>query len=136
MLPLRLPGCFSDSRDLPLIGKLSEADAANAEISEISVRPPAYLASVVAAGGEFLLSLLLQDHRFFSHLQTCPFHSSLADHEGRSEKRKELSGLFVGFRRGADNDIHTADLVYLIIVNFRKYELFLYTDRIVASAVK
>ncbi len=55
----KLPGCFSYTRDLALIGKLSEADTADAVVAKISVWSAADLAAVIAASGELRLRLLL-----------------------------------------------------------------------------
>ena len=64
---LGLPACLLDAGDLALIGQLTEADTANAVVTKISMGSAADLAAVVAAGGELVSSLLLQDHCFSSH---------------------------------------------------------------------
>ena len=53
--------------DLALVGELAEADTANAVVAEVGMGSAADLAAVVAAGGELVSSLLLQDHCFSSH---------------------------------------------------------------------
>jgi len=53
-----LPGRLPYAGDLALIRQLAEANAANAVVPEIRVGPAADLAAVVAAAGEFGLSLL------------------------------------------------------------------------------
>ena len=54
-----LPAGFLYTGDLALVSKLAEADTANAEFAEITVRSAANLAAVVFSGGELLISLLL-----------------------------------------------------------------------------
>ena len=54
-----LPAGLLDAGDLALIGQLSEADTADAEISQIGVGPAAYLAAVVIPGGKLAALLLL-----------------------------------------------------------------------------
>ena len=56
---LWLPACFLHAGDLTLVSKLSEADSANTELTQISVRSAADLASVVSTSGELRRSLLL-----------------------------------------------------------------------------
>ena len=62
-----LPAGFLYTGDLALVSKLAEADTANAEFAEITVRSAANLAAVVFSGGEFLISLLLNFHRSLCH---------------------------------------------------------------------
>jgi len=49
-LKLDLPACLLNARDLALVSKLSEADTANTEFTEISMRSAADLASVICTG--------------------------------------------------------------------------------------
>ena len=62
-----LPAGFLYTGDLALVSKLAEADTANAEFAEITVRSAANLAAVVFSGGEFLISLLLNFHGSLCH---------------------------------------------------------------------
>jgi hypothetical protein len=54
-----LPACLLNSGDLALVGQLSEADTADAVVSQVSVGTAADLAAVIAAGRELRSSLLL-----------------------------------------------------------------------------
>ena len=63
----QLPRCLLNAGDLALIGALTEADTADAEITQVSMGSAADLAAVVAAGGELVSSLLLQNHSFSCH---------------------------------------------------------------------
>ena len=62
-----LEGSLANAGDLALVGQLAEADTADAVVTQIGMRAAADLAAVVAAGGELVSSLLLQDHCFSSH---------------------------------------------------------------------
>jgi len=44
-----LPRCFADAGDLTFVGEVSEADTADAEVTQISVGATADFATVVAA---------------------------------------------------------------------------------------
>ena len=67
---INLPAGFSYARDLTLVGQVTEADTADAIVSQVSMRTAADLAAVVLTGGELGGLLLLQDHRFFSHYRS------------------------------------------------------------------
>ena len=62
-----LPGCLLYTGNLALVGKLAEADTADAELTKVSMGTAADLASGVLTSGELLLSLLLENHRFLCH---------------------------------------------------------------------
>jgi hypothetical protein len=57
-----LPRRLLDAGDLALICQVSEADTADAVISQIRMGSAADFAAVIASGGELRLSLLLKDH--------------------------------------------------------------------------
>jgi len=61
-IPLGLPGSLPDAGDLALVSQLTEADTADAIVTQVSVGAAADLAPVVAAGGKLGLSLLLELH--------------------------------------------------------------------------
>ena len=58
--------------DLALVGQLPEADTADTVVTQVSVGTAAQLAAVVLASGKLRRGLLLQDHRFLSHLSLPP----------------------------------------------------------------
>lgn len=62
-----LPAGLLYAGDLALVSQLPEADAANAELTKVGMRPAADLAAVVFTGGIFLRSSLLDFHRCFGH---------------------------------------------------------------------
>ena len=58
--------------NLALVGQFTEADTADTVVTQVSVRAAAQLAAVVLASRELRRSLLLQNHRFLSHLSLPP----------------------------------------------------------------
>ena len=59
MIGVSLPGSLLNTGDLALVSQLSEADTADAVVSQVCVGSAADLAAIVAAGRELGLSLLL-----------------------------------------------------------------------------
>ena len=57
-----LPACLLYARNFALVSEVTEANTADSELTEICVGTTTDLASVVAAGGELGLCLLLQNH--------------------------------------------------------------------------
>ncbi len=49
---------------------------------------------------------------------------------------QQLAGLFVGLSGGADDDVHAADLVDLIVLDLGEDQLLLDAEGIVAAAVE
>ena len=52
------------------------------------------------------------------------------------EGRKKCLSLFVRLSGCRNADVHTTELVDLVVFNFRENDLFLQTDVVVAAAVK
>ena len=119
----KLPAGLANAGDLALVGQLTEADTANAVVPQVSVGSAADLAAVIAAAGELGLSLLLQDHRLLCHLLYPPKSSG----EGSAQLGQQLLGFLVGGSGGADCDIHTTDLVHLVVLDLREDQLLLDT---------
>ena len=63
---------LADAGDLALVSQLAEADTADAVVAQVGMGTAAQLAAVVLPGGVLGGSLLLQDHRFLSHLSLPP----------------------------------------------------------------
>ena len=59
---------LSHAGDLALVRQLTEADTADAVVAQVSMGTAADLAAIVRTGGELRLALLLEDHRFLSHV--------------------------------------------------------------------
>ena len=64
---LDLPGSLANARDLTLVSQLTEADTADTEITQVSVRTAADLAAVVLTSRELRSLLLLEYHCLLSH---------------------------------------------------------------------
>ncbi len=105
-----LPAGLLNTGNLALVSQLAEADTAYAEVTQISMGSAADLAAVVAAGGELVSSLLLENHCF-----SCHFVFLQLSVERSAGERQELFGFFVGGCRGADANVHATDLVNLIV---------------------
>ena len=67
LIDLSLPAGLADTGDLALVSQFTEADTANAVVTQVGVGTAADLAPVVCTGGELGLSLLLQNHRLSCH---------------------------------------------------------------------
>ena len=66
-----LPAGLFHARDLALIGKLAEADAANAVLAQICMRAAADFAAVISAGAELRRHLLFDLFACLSQI-SCP----------------------------------------------------------------
>ena len=66
---------------------------------------------------------------------TYPFLPALAS-ERSAHKSEELTCFFIGLGSRYDYDIHTSDLVDLIVLDLRENDLFLDTDIVVTSSVE
>jgi len=62
IVKIKLPGCLSYSGNLALVCELTEADTADAVLTEVGVGSTADLASVISASRELLFLLLLKYH--------------------------------------------------------------------------
>ena len=56
--------------------------------------------------------------------------------ERSADHGQQLFGFFVGGRGGADADVHAADLIDLVVLDFREDQLFLEAERVIAAAVE
>ena len=63
----KLPRSLLDTGDLALISQFTEADTADAVVTQVSVGSSADVAAVVAASRELRFLLLLQNHCFSCH---------------------------------------------------------------------
>ena len=108
------------------MSKLPEAYTADAEFSHISVRSAADLAPVISSCAKLRSSLLLYLHRRFSHLNIPP----LLLGERSAHQLKQSLCLLVGVCSSDDIDIHTANLVNLIVLDLGEDKLLLDTCEI------
>src|SRR5690606_11660769 len=68
-------------------------------------------------------------HANFSH-----DYSLVAERE--LQRLQQSAAFFVGLSGGGDSHIHTADLVYFIVFNFRENDLLFHTHAVVTAAVE
>ena len=73
---LGLPGCLSNTRNLALVGKIAEANTADAVLTEHGVRTAAQAAAGVSTSRELRLLLLLVDHTGLSHVCSPPYFAN------------------------------------------------------------
>ena len=71
--------------------------------------------------------------RIIDFLAICT--SSLA-HEGSAHELQQLASLFVGLRGGGDRDVHTTQLLDLVVLNLGEDDLLLQAQAVVAAAVE
>ena len=94
-----------------------EADAANTVLAEIGMGPATDLTTVVSSRGKLRRSALFDDHRFLGHNVSSLLRKRAA------HQREQLTGFLVGFRRCDKADIHTADLIDLIVIDLGEHQL-------------
>src|SRR5699024_8411297 len=84
--------------------------------------------------GELGLSLLLENHRLLSH--SWFLLPLTVGGEGSAQESQQLLGLLVRLSSGADDDVHTTDLVDLIVLDLGEDQLLLQAQGVVAAAVE
>jgi hypothetical protein len=131
----KLPARFDDSRNYAGKRHFAKAYPAQTEAPKESALPSATSAPVICAYLELRFLIAFFDHRFSCHSLFSSFCSCLFT-ERHSHFFKKRQGVFVGFCRGAYNDIHARYVGHLIAVDFHEYDLFLDAERIVAVAVE
>jgi hypothetical protein len=66
-LPIGLPTGFAHAWNLPLVGQITEADAANTVFSKVRMGTPTDIAPGIRPRGKLWLALLFQNHGFLCH---------------------------------------------------------------------
>src|SRR5689334_20967426 len=56
--------------------------------------------------------------------------------ERKAERGEQCLALVVGLRAGREGDVHAADRVDLVVLDFREDDLFLDADVVVAAAIE
>src|SRR5689334_8458150 len=94
---------------------------------------------------ELLAPLVLVDRTQFRHdLSSSPIEADtpsgglllLLLREGEIEQAQQLARLFIRLRRGGYDDVHSPDLVDLVVVDLGEDDLRLEAERIIAAAVE
>lgn len=125
-----LPTGFGDTGNGAGIGKIAETDTAELEFTNEAVRSAAEFATVILTSGEFGLLTPLLDKSLFSH------RNLLIVREGHTEQGEEFASLLIGVSGGDDDDIHTANFIDFIVVDFREDELLFDAESEIAPAVE
>src|SRR5262245_41096873 len=102
------PGGLDHARTLAPQRQAPEADTAELELPQIAPGPAAQPAAGVAAHLELRRPLLLVDQRGLRH-------GALSLPERNAQVRQQCPGLLVGTGRRADDHVHPADLVHLVV---------------------
>ena len=71
-IPILLPACLLHAGDLSLVSEFTEADTADAVLTQNRVGTTAHTAARVGAGGKLGLFLRLDDHALLSHVYFLP----------------------------------------------------------------
>src|SRR5205814_2189270 len=96
--------------------QLPEANSAELELSQKTARPATALAAAVIANGEFFLFRFFSNGRRSSH--SISYSKSLLP-ERHSQLFEKLPCLVVSPCGGDDRYIHSANLVHLLVRDFR-----------------
>ena len=112
--------------------QLTEAYTANAELSQIGMRSSADLTTGISSGGKLGSSLLLSFHCLFCH----DFVPPCLLCERCAEECQQFLCFLVCLCRCDKVDIHTSNLIDLIVLNLREDQLFLDTGGVVALTVE
>src|SRR5216684_4341393 len=111
------PARLRDAGDATLSSQRPETDAAHAELAQVRARPPADAATIVEP-----------------HLELRVDQVPLP--KWHAETRQQAARLIVVTGGGYDRDLQPAQLVDLVVVDLRKYDLLAQAERVVAAAVE
>jgi len=133
-----LPARLGHTGYHPLVGQFTKTDSTHFKLSQIAPRTPAYFAAVVTVRFVLWCSFRLSDERLFCHPHLLPeirstcwtgaWRPSGLSAVRHSESFEQLACLIIRFCTGTDHNIHTMNLLYLVIIDFRENDLLLYPD--------
>src|SRR5271154_7243471 len=131
VLLVLLPAGFHDARNFSLERHTAETDAAHLELANVAARAAADAATVANAHLEFRLFVRLGDF-----CETCHLLRSSRNAQGNSETFEKFAAFLVVLCGGGQGDVHALDLVHAGVIDFRKHELILEAERVVAASVE
>src|SRR4051795_2160955 len=131
-IPSLLPARLRHARNHALVRQLAQADPAEAELLEHGARAPAAVAPRVIPHLELLRLLLLHYERLPRHLLIPPVVAA----ERQAESLQQRTSVFVGLGGSRDRHVETADLLNVVVVDFREDDLLAHAERVVAAAVE
>jgi hypothetical protein len=130
MIYLHLPGCLDNAGHFTLQSQFTEADTAQTEAADISARASATLTAVTHLNGiaptEFTIL-----HAFLRHtlLRFLPA-------ERHTKHLQQSTRVLIGFGRGHNRDLHTAQFINFVVLDFRKHQLILETQCVITASIK
>src|ERR1700761_125388 len=130
-----LPAGLHNAGDFALERQAAETDTAHLELRKNRARTAADAATIALA--DLVLQLLfgLRDLTGASHFSKLSLTLILGA-ERNAEQLQQLAAFFIVARRCGDGDVHALDLVHARVIDFRKHELILQADGVVAAPVK
>src|SRR5580698_6964930 len=130
-LPRRLPASFRDAGDFSLERHTAETDSAHLELPDVRASAATNATAVANAYLEFRFLMRLCDF-----CQACHLLRPSRNAQGNSETFEKFAAFLVVLCSGCQCDVHTLDFVHARVIDFRKHELILQAQRVVAAAVE
>src|SRR5258707_9939904 len=126
-----LPAGFRDAGDFPLQRHTSKTDSAHLELADIPARAAAAAAAVAYPHLEFRLLERLGDLCCACHLLCGSLFA-----KRKPKPFEQFAALLIVLRAGGHGDVHALDLVHSRVIDLRKHQLVLQTQRVIPSAVE
>jgi len=123
-------------------GHVPETDSAQTEFAHICPGTSTNLTAVVSPNLEFRFLHRFIPERFPGQILLLQFIDALMSHRGlliakrHPHQSQQFFAFLIGLGRGNDTDIEAFNGVDLIVIDFGKYNVFLYAERVVAATVK
>src|SRR5487761_122984 len=139
-LPLfSLPTGLGHAGDFALERESAEADAAHLEFPQERARPAADPAAV--ADANLVLQFLLHfgaSCRGRHRLSFYPFVSlcAMLRAQRNAQQLQQLAAFFIRLGRSGKRDVHALDFVDARVINLRKHQLILETERVISAPVE
>src|ERR1700720_2472487 len=121
-----LPARFHDAGDLALQRHTAKTNSAHLELADIPARAAAAAAAVAYPHLEFRFLERLGDFCCACHLLCCSLFA-----KRKPESLEQLAALLIVSRGGRHRDIHALDLVHARVIDLRKHQLVLQSQRVI-----
>src|SRR5216684_7335788 len=126
-----LPTGFHDAGNFSLERHTAKTDSAHLKLAYISPRASAAAAAVAYAHLEFRFLERLGDFCCACHLLRDPFFA-----KRKAQRLEQLTALLIVLRAGRHGDVHALDLVHPRVIDLRKHQLVLQSQRVIPTAIK
>ena len=114
-----LPTGVGNTRNSAVVTLLPKANAAHFKLAQITMRATADFAAIVLTRRKLRLFAPFFNHGFLCHVSS-PLCLCL---KRNAQQFQKLVSLFVGMRRRHNNNVHAANLVDFIVLDFGENEL-------------